>query len=689
MSIQSTTPDLLSADVPAAPSDREPQAHARLWPSLTRPPTRPQPLQGPDRFGEYVRGVAARFRHARLPYRSRAERIVEAAAGLQHASEATIDDRLDIIRADAVTARDDPDAIDTAFSLIYEVIRRTLGLSLHVEQVMGGLAMVNGCCAELATGEGKTVTAILPAALDGWSGRGVHVITVNDYLAKRDATTTSPAYQRLGLSVGVITDESKARQRLRAYAQSITYAADKQVIFDHLRDRLHAPVRPRLTTLLLDGLTNESVAEGQGTPGWPRRVVHRGLHAAIIDEADSVLIDEATTPAIISGERLSAPSQQNTEAYQAAARIAEEFAPGQDYTIDLRIRRIRLTDRGRRKADEMADQLPAFWSGPRRREELITQALTARDLHRKGDEYIVRDGKVVIVDPSTGRVLEGRQWQLGLHQAVEAKEGLEISDDRRTSARVSYQRFFKKYERLSGMTGTAAEVAHELWRDYTLPVVRVPTHKPVIRTTGANRVYLSEEDKFRAVADRVAALHAERRPVLIGTRSVAASETLGRLLEERRVPCRILNANREAEEAAIIAEAGRPGAVTVATNMAGRGTDIKLDEASRKLGGLVVIATERHDESRVDRQLYGRAGRQGDPGHAEAFVCLEDMLIQRHGLAPLKALCRRTHGPVRKLVARVLWTTAQRGAGRSAAMVRSEVAKSDAWTDLALHHETR
>jgi preprotein translocase subunit SecA len=657
----------------------------RLWDALGHPFIREQPAKGLDLAGERIRALSARRRASRADAR-RAEAIIDRAGRIAKQGETEFTSTIEAAHERAARRRDDASTINEAFSVAYEAIRREIGLSLHPEQVVGALAMSAGRCAEMATGEGKTVTAILPAALDGWVGRGVHVVTVNDYLARRDAQITGPAYKRLGLSVGVLQDGSKPAERRNAYDRAVTYAADKQVIFDFLRDRLVAPLQSRLVSHAIDQLS-----EAFGSPdmeSWRRRVVQRGLHAAIVDEADSVLIDEAVTPAII-GQDGAAEEAGVESHYRIATRMAAQLVESEDYRVDLRLHRVFLTDQGRERLASMASLLPAFWSGPRRREELLLQALTAAALYKERDDYIVRDGKVVIVDRSTGRVLEGRQWQLGVHQAIEAKEGLDLTPDRRTVARVSYQRFFQRYHRLCGMTGTGWEVAGELWQYYRLPVTRVPTHKPVIRKRSLDRSFLTEERKFEAVADRVQRHHDRGRPVLVGTRSVESSERLGELLAARGIECRILNATREAEEASIVADAGREGAVTVATNMAGRGTDIILDDRTRELGGLVVIATERHDERRVDRQLFGRSGRQGDPGLAETFMSIEDSLIRRHSIGPLLWLYKRTHGPVRRLVASVLWPTAQWTAGRRACVIRNEVAKMDAWIDLSMHHESR
>jgi len=585
-----------------------------------------------------------------------------------------------------MTDRDHPETINNAFAAAYEVIRREIGLSLHPEQILASLALAQNCCAELATGEGKTVTAILPAALEGWTGRGIHVITVNDYLARRDAETTSPAYRRLGLSVGVIQESTSHDNRQKAYSADITYAADKQILFDHLRDRLSSPLAPRLSGLILDELVGIRAGTPESLRNWSSKVVQRSLNAAIIDEADSVLIDEAVTPAIIS---LPGDSRELVECLTIAANIAAFWSRGVEYTADLRLRNIQLTNLGYQRLQEAAKQLPPFWSGPRRREELLVQALSAKELYRKGEEYVIVDGKVIIVDRSTGRILPGRQWQLGLHQSVEAKEHAEITAPTHVAARSSYQGFFQRYRRLAGMTGTAREVADELWQWYRLPVVRIPTHKPVIRAVAPDKLFATEEAKLSAAADRVAQLQKKSQPVLVGAWSVNTSERFSEMLTQRGVPHRILNATREAEEAAIIEAAGLPGAVTVATNMAGRGTDIRLTEESRAAGGLVVLATERHDEARVDRQLAGRAGRQGDPGRVEVFISLEDTLVRQAGLKPLAWLVRRSHGPLRTLTAKLLWSFAQRTASSKWATIRSEVSKADAWLDMAMHHLTR
>lgn len=651
---------------------------SRLWTSLSRRPERVPPAKGIDLLGEWLHGRLHRRRYT-VDRRGRAQRIAEASDALVPLSDAALD-ALILPAVDRVTlVSHDGSAVDGAFALLREVIRRELGIALHVEQVMGALAMADGAAVEMATGEGKTVTAILPVALLGWRRRGVHVLTVNDYLASRDAGIVTGPLARVGLTVGFVTNGTPREERRAAYDADVTYAADKQVVFDFLRDKLIAPPDASLTGLLLDEVTG-------GPPAWRDRVVQRGLHAAVIDEADSVLIDEAVTPAIIAADPTDdgADPEDPGAHHRVAASLAGKLTEGEHYRLDRRARHVELTEEGLGRIEEASAGLPAFWAGRRRREELIRVALIAKELMIRGDDYVVRGDAIEIVDRSTGRVLEGRRWQLGLHQAVEAKEGLTTSDPRRTSSRTSYARFFQRYARLCGMSGTLAEVRDELWRTYKLPVVRIPTHRPIARTESPDVFHSGEAEKLTAVVSRVAAVHATGRPVLVGTRSVTASERIAAALAGLGVPHRVLNAEREREEAEIVAEAGRVGAVTVATNMAGRGTDIKLEGDARALGGLLVIGTERHPERRVDRQLVGRAGRQGDPGGAEMHVCFDDELIRGYGLMPLIGLARRFPA-LRPL----LWRQAQATGSSRARWRRGAAAAQESWLELSLHTQAR
>lgn len=666
----------------------------------------PDPPEDLDAFGERVAAWVQKRRHARLD-RARARRIIaEARALSNHGVLAFKDAAMELAQTVAISRLDarrnasrahrraDAAIVDRAFALATEAVRRNSGFVLHVEQVLAALALADDCCVELATGEGKTVTAVLPAALRAWSGRGVHVVTVNDYLARRDAETNLGAFEMLGLRVGVLQESSEPGDRRAAYAADVTYGADKQFIFDFLRDRLAAPLGARAGALLLTDLLGDdgaptlglNIADARVDPRWADRVVQRGLHAAIIDEADSVLIDDSVTPAIISS---GAEGDKDTSHLAAAARLTKAMNLDAHYKVADRLRQVSLTDEGRSLIAAHAHWFPAFYSGKRRREALVTQALVARALYELDRDYVVREGKIEIVDRSTGRVLPGRMWELGLHQAVEAKQGVEITGRRATAARSSYQGFFRRYARLCGMSGTVMEVGPEMWTWYRLPVVKVPTHRPTIRVHARDRIFASLEAKFAAVVERVQEAHAKGQPVLVGTWRIDDSERLAERLREAGIACMVLNAQREAEEATIVANAGEVGAVTVATNMAGRGTDIRLSADARARGGLLVIATERHDERRVDRQLFGRSGRQGDPGRAETFVSLEDELIKGHGVRPLIWLTRRRVGPIRARAGAALWTLAQANASRRWRIHRADAAKSAAWHDKALHHVTR
>jgi preprotein translocase subunit SecA len=413
-------------------------------------------------------------------------------------------------------------------------------------------------------------------------------------------------------------------------------------------------------------------------------MVMRGLHTAIVDEADSVLIDEAVTPLIISSPR-------KNELLKEAGRVAEEIVSAldveADYRTNLRYREIEFTDTGRRKIADGCSSLPGLWRGSERRLELVQQALVAREFFHLGKQYIIQEGKVIIVDEFTGRPMPQRTWRQGMHQAIEAKEGLVISDPSETIARLSFQRFFRCFYHLAGMTGTAREAAGEFWQTYGLPVVTIPTNRPCIREHWPDRVFADETGKWRAIVEEVQRLHATGRPILVGTRSVTASEKLAGLLHERGLQFKLLNAVRLQEEAAIIALAGEPGRVTIATNMAGRGTDIKLGERVATLGGLHVIATERHESGRVDRQLFGRAARQGDPGSAQAFVSAEDELIRRYLARPgreilMRALQREVPGKDR--IARTAFAVAQRKAQSLASKQRRAVLRTDTWLEEAL-----
>ena len=551
-----------------------------------------------------------------------------------------------------------------AFALVREAARRTLQQTPYDEQLLGGWAMLRGRLAEMHTGEGKTLAATLPAATAALAGIPVHVITVNDYLVQRDAESMGPVYRALGLRVGAVTAAMDHAARRAAYACDICYCTNKQLVFDYLRDRMArggvGPMRLRL-----DGLF--------GADAVGERLLLRGLCFAIVDEADSVLVDEARTPLVISGRGGTA---EDPAQYRQALDLARGLTDGLHYCLRRAEREVELTDAGRAALATAAAELGGHWRHVRQREELTRQAVYALHLLQRDTHYLVTDGKVQIVDAYTGRLMPDRSWERGLHQLVETKEGCALSPRNETLARISYQRFFRRYLHLAGMTGTAREVATELWAVYHLGVAMVPTHRRRRRRLLRPRVYRDGAARWAAVVERIQALHAVGRPVLVGTGTVDASEQLSRHLDAAGIPHRVLNARQDADEAAVIAAAGAPAQVTVATNMAGRGTDIRLAPGVAERGGLHVIATSRHEARRIDRQLYGRCARQGDPGSAEALTARDDALLAQ---SPWGRLARRLPCGARGCGPLVVWLErrAQRAAEARHARVRRRLLQLD------------
>ncbi|MFO8013282.1 MAG: hypothetical protein R6X20_08260 [Phycisphaerae bacterium] len=610
----------------------------------------------------------------RTRFMRRAARVLALEGAYRDLADARLRDAAGEMRALFRRGKETADDLERAYALVREVARRQVGMAAFRVQVAGALALDAGCIAEMATGEGKTLSAVLPATVAGWRGRGCHVVTHNDYLATRDAEWMGPVYRFCGLRVAAVEQGMDPPARRDAYQADITYGTNKEVTADFLRDRLALGRLQGLPEALM-----AHIAEGAGR--GTDRLVQRGLACAIVDEADSLLIDEAVTPLIISGE---APNPEQVVAFRTAADLASHLEPGRHFRTSRRFREVDLTPAGKERLADLAEDLGGVWAGARRREELVTQALTAREYYLRDEQYIVQDDEVVIVDEFTGRLMPDREWRDGLHQAVEAKEALEVNPPKDTYARVSFQRFFRLYRKLAGMTGTAAEAWREFWQIYHLPVVTIPTNRPCIRTELPDRVYATQETKWRAIVDTIRRIHETGRPLLVGTRSVQASEHLSGLLADEGLEHAVLNAVRHREEAQITAGAGQRGRITVATNMAGRGTDIKLGAGVADLGGLHVIATERHEAGRIDRQLFGRAARQGDPGSAGAIVSLEDELVRRH--APhASAFLRRRYGRTQREVSgpvtRRLFNKAQRRAERLALAQRKGVLKADSWLD--------
>ena len=544
------------------------------------------------------------------PYLSRLDAIDALEGELRRLGDGKLSERARALRRRARSGEALDALLPEGFALVRETARRVLGERAYEVQLLAGIAMHEGKLVEMQTGEGKTLAAVAPVALQALTGRGVHVLTYNDYLARRDAGWMGPVYERLGLTAGCVEEGLDPRARQRAYGCDVTYVTVKEAGFDHLRD----------------GLCLEKSAQ-----------VHRPFHLALVDEADSLLIDEARIPLVIAG-RIDEPEMDLLR----LAEVARRLERGSDFDLDEYARNVFLTDRGAERAEALLGCGNLFAAESVRLHAELRNALHARVLLRRDVDYIVRDGRIELVDELTGRVAEDRLWPDGLQASLEAKEGVLQQPEGRILDSLTLQLFLKKYPRLCGMTGTARPAAPELAEVYGLDVLAVPTHRPLIRGDEPDLIFVSREAKRRALLGEIGRGHATGRPILVGTGSVEESERLAADLGRAGIACRVLNARNDAEEAEIVAEAGAPGAVTISTNLAGRGTDIRLGGSGERrrdevvaLGGLCVIGTNRHESRRIDDQLRGRAGRQGDPGTSRFFVSLEDDLMRRYGIERL------------------------------------------------------
>lgn len=501
------------------------------------------------------------------------------------------------------------DLLVEAFAVVREASKRVLGLYPYPVQLMGGAALHEGNIAEMKTGEGKTLTATMPVYLNALSGKGVHVVTVNEYLASRDATEMGQLYEFLGLTVGLNTNGLTKEEKQAAYACDITYSTNNELGFDYLRDNMVL---------------------------YKEQKVQRPLNYAIIDEVDSILIDEARTPLIISGS-----AQKSTALYIQANAFVRTLKVEADYTYDEKTKGVQLTEEGISKAEKAFGIENLFDIRHVALNHHIGQALKAHASMHLDVDYVVQDGEIVIVDQFTGRLMKGRRYSDGLHQAIEAKEGLEIQNESMTLASITFQNYFRMYNKLSGMTGTAKTEEEEFRNIYNMNVIVIPTNRPIVRDDRADLIYATMDGKFRAVVEDIAERNKKGQPVLVGTVAIETSEIISKYLTKKGVHHNVLNAKNHGREAEIIAHAGEQGAVTIATNMAGRGTDIKLGEGVKELGGLAVIGTERHESRRIDNQLRGRSGRQGDPGVTQFYLSMEDELMRRFGSDNMKAMMSR------------------------------------------------
>ncbi|KHD86436.1 preprotein translocase subunit SecA [Heyndrickxia ginsengihumi] len=501
------------------------------------------------------------------------------------------------------------DLLVEAFAVVREGAKRVLGLYPYHVQLMGGITLHEGNIAEMKTGEGKTLTATMPVYLNALSGKGVHVVTVNEYLASRDASEMGELYQFLGLTVGLNLNSMSSEEKQQAYAADITYGTNNEFGFDYLRDNMVVYLEQK---------------------------VQRPLHFAVIDEVDSILIDEARTPLIISGQ-----AEKSTKLYTQANAFVRTLNKETDYTYDEKTKSVLLTEEGITKAEKYFGLKNLFDINNVTINHHINQALKAIvSMHRDVD-YVVQDGEIVIVDQFTGRLMKGRRFSEGLHQAIEAKEAVEIQNESMTMATITFQNYFRMYEKLAGMTGTAKTEEEEFRNIYNMKVVVIPTNRPIVRDDRPDLIYTTMEGKFKAVVEDIKQRYDLGQPVLVGTVAIETSELISAMLKKKGVPHNVLNAKNHEREAEIIAQAGQRGAVTIATNMAGRGTDIKLGEGVVQLGGLAVIGTERHESRRIDNQLRGRSGRQGDPGITQFYLSMEDELMRRFGSDNMKSMMER------------------------------------------------
>lgn len=610
------------------------------------PEQRPRDPDVATRASRRIRSALDRWspraggRYLRFP--ERVQRLDSAPQGLP--------DRAQIAALCARLGRDGlSDAlIAEAFVLIRRVCRHTLGLTLHPTQIVAARILLDNRLAEMATGEGKTLAAALATATAALAGIPVHVVTANEYLAARDRSELAPLYEALGLRVGCVLASMDANARRAAYDCDIAYCTAKELVFDYLRDRT---LRDPGTTPL------QQRAHALGGSEAPRRTVMRGLCMAVLDEADSILLDEARTPLILARAVTNADQQQYLE---QALQLARGLRHGEHYTVHAALRLVELTDAGRDALDAMTRGMNANWRNRAHRDEVVGIAVAALVLYARDRHYVVRDDKVVIVDEVTGRAVPGRIWSRGLHALVELKEGLPVSGEQVTAAQITYQRFFPRYLRLCGMSGTLWEAARELTTVYGLSVKKVAPGKPCRRRILPTRLYGRREEQWRAVVARVRDVNRRGRPVLIGTDSVDDSRALSAALQAAGIAHATLNALNDAEEAEIVAHAGHTGAVTVATNMAGRGTDIRLGPGVAERGGLHIISCQQNVARRIDRQLIGRAGRQGDPGSAERLLAVDQPLLARYlpgwSMRWLRARARHVPG----LVCDALLAAAQR-----------------------------
>jgi preprotein translocase subunit SecA len=538
-----------------------------------------------------------------------ADKVEEYSSDMEKLSDGQLRGKTEEFRGRYQAGETLDDLLPEAFAVVREAAKRVLGLYPYHVQLMGGIVLHDGNIPEMKTGEGKTLTATMPVYLNALTGEGVHVVTVNEYLATRDSTEMGELYNFLGLSVGLNINSKTSEEKREAYNCDITYSTNNELGFDYLRDNMVV---------------------------YQSQMVQRPLNYAIVDEVDSILIDEARTPLIISGA-----AEKSTALYTRTDNFVKRLKEDEDFKIDIQSKTIGLTEQGIEKAEENFGLENLYDLDNTALTHHLDQALRANFIMIRDIDYVVQEGKVLIVDQFTGRIMDGRRYSDGLHQAIEAKEAVEIEDETKTMATITFQNYFRMYKKLAGMTGTAKTEEEEFREIYNIEVIQIPTNRPVIREDHADLLYPTLESKFHAVVQDIKERHRKGQPILVGTVAVETSELLSNMLDREKVPHEVLNAKNHFKEAEIIMNAGQKGSVTIATNMAGRGTDIKLGLGVVELGGLAVIGTERHESRRIDNQLRGRSGRQGDPGVSQFYLSLEDDLMKRFGSERIKAFLDR------------------------------------------------
>jgi preprotein translocase subunit SecA len=538
-----------------------------------------------------------------------ADKIEALADDMKALSDAQLKAKTDEFKKRLADGETIDDLLPEAFAVVREASTRVLGMTPYYVQLLGGIALHNGNIAEMKTGEGKTLVATMPLYLNALSGQGAHLVTVNEYLASRDAETMGELFEFLGMTVGLNVTNLSHEEKQEAYRADITYGTNNEYGFDYLRDNMVL---------------------------YKEEMVQRPLNFAIVDEVDSILIDEARTPLIISGN-----AEKSTILYTQANQFARLLKEEEDYTVDLKTKSVQLTEEGMTKAERFFNITNLFDYSNVALNHHVHQALKAHVIMHRDTDYVVQEGEIVIVDQFTGRLMEGRRYSEGLHQAIEAKEGVEIQRESKTLATITFQNYFRMYKKLSGMTGTAKTEEEEFQEIYNMDVIVIPTNRPIARIDKSDLVYKSMNGKFKAVVEEIIRSHQKGQPVLVGTVAVETSELISNLLKRKGVPHNVLNAKNHAREAEIIENAGQTGAVTIATNMAGRGTDIKLGDGVKELGGLYIIGTERHESRRIDNQLRGRSGRQGDPGLSQFYLSMEDELMRRFGSERMQGMMER------------------------------------------------